>query len=162
VPVVLINSSLAGGLVQGSLHSLILLASCLSAAILSLHAGQDDTFAKFYKEFRSSVEAGDKDKVASMIDFDNFRWDRDDNRGKIETKGSFLKYYYRLFSQTVKTNIAAVAPIKDESGDYQITWLAAGAQYDVRLVYSLSFRRAADGSYKLAGLKMAKHFLCYQ
>jgi hypothetical protein len=64
---------------------------CVGAAGVVCRAAQDDGFARFFAEFQAAVKAGDKEKVASMIDFSDFAWEATDALREVKTKEAFLK-----------------------------------------------------------------------
>src|SRR5215510_2611045 len=108
-------------------------------------AAQDDGFAKFYAEFQAAVKAGDKEKVASLTDFDDFYWEATDALREVKTREAFLKNYDKMFTPAIKNKIATAKPKKDEKGYYSIEWHTPNTQY------GFEFKPEKDGSYKLEG-----------
>jgi len=108
-------------------------------------AAQDDGFAKFYAEFQAAVKAGDKEKVASMTDFDDFYWEATDALRHVKTREAFLKNYEKMFTPAIKNKIATAKPKKDEKGYYSIQW------HTTNFEYGFEFKPQKDGGYKLEG-----------
>src|SRR5215510_12251371 len=77
-------------------------------------AAQDDGFAKFYAQFQAAVKAGDKEKVASMTDFDDFYWEATDALRQVKTREAFLKNYDKMFTAAIKNKIVTTKPKKGE------------------------------------------------
>ncbi|HZS45482.1 MAG TPA: hypothetical protein VFC63_10300 [Blastocatellia bacterium] len=117
---------------------------CAGLASPSGFACQDDGFKQFYSDFQSAVKAGDKDKVASMINFDSFTWESSDAMRQVQTKEAFLKNYDRMFTPTIKAKIAT-GKLDSADGNYFIIWHTKSEEF------SLYFARGKDGSYKFEG-----------
>src|SRR5215813_5546652 len=126
------------------LLTVLLIGFCVTVAAAS-RAAQDDGFAKFYAQFQAAVKAGDKEKVASMTDFDDFYWEATDALRQVKTREAFLKNYDKMFTPAIKNKIATAKPKKDEKGYHSIEWHTTNTQY------GFEFKPEKDGSYKLEG-----------
>jgi hypothetical protein len=108
-------------------------------------AGQDGGFAKFFTEFQAAVKAGDKEKVANMIDFNDFTWEATDALREVKTREAFLKNYDRMFTPAIKNRIATGRPKEGAKGNYTITWHTTNTEY------GFDFLLQKDRSYKFLG-----------
>jgi ketosteroid isomerase-like protein len=113
-------------------------------------AQQDDGFKQFYADFQSAVKAGDKEKVASMINFDDFTWESTEALRQVKTKEAFLKNYDKMFTPTIKAKIAT-GKLDSADGNYFTIW------HTKSLEYSLYFAHQKDGSYTFLGLTMGPY-----
>jgi hypothetical protein len=123
----------------------ILIITCVGAAGIVSRAGQDDGFSKFYADFQAAVKAGDKEKVASMINFDDFFWEATDALREVKTRNAFLKNYDKMFTLAIKNKIATSKPKKDPKGYYHLIW------HTTNFEYGLEFSLLEDGSYRFEG-----------
>lgn len=70
-------------------------------------ATKDESFGRFFADFQKAVGSGDKEKVASMINFESFTWEENENLQQVKTKEAFLRNYGEMFTTTIKKKIAA-------------------------------------------------------
>lgn len=131
---------------------IILLFFFLSAEAFAFAAGpppKDETFSLFFSDFQKAVASGDKEKLASMINFESFTWEENENLRQVKTKEAFLKNYDAMFTATIKRKIAAAAgkPTKVDDNTYFLNWYANGKEY------SLDFtRKKGEKIFKFLGL----------
>ncbi|HKV39473.1 MAG TPA: hypothetical protein VJX67_09690 [Blastocatellia bacterium] len=104
-----------------------------------------DGFEQFFSEFKIAVTTDDKDKLISMISFDDFTWEGGD-LGQLRTKEEFLEDYDLMFTKNIKGEIAKGKPEKRANGSYDIVWHSRQEEY------SLFFSPQKDGTYKFSGL----------
>jgi len=125
--------------------STIIMIAYLGAAGIVCGAMQDDGFNKFYADFQAAVKAGDKEKVASTIDFSDFTWEATDALREVKTKEAFLKNYDKMFTLAIKNKIATGKPKQGAKGSWAIIWHTTNTQY------GFDFFLSKDGSYKFEG-----------
>ena len=118
---------------------------CIAICPLYAHIQKNDGFAQFFANFQNAVKAGDKDKVADMIDFGDFTWEATPALQAVKTRESFLKNYDKMFTVTIKAKIAT-SKTETTDGNYFIIWRTTNSEY------SLYFGHQFDGGYKFEGL----------
>jgi hypothetical protein len=107
---------------------------------------KDEDFGRFFGDFQKAVASGDKEKVASMINFANFTWEENENLQQVKTKEAFLKNYDAMFTATIKKKIATYKPTKVDDNSYFVDWYIKDSEY------SLDFTRKKGESFKFLGL----------
>ncbi len=119
---------------------------CVSA-VPTAFAQNEGTFAQFFSELQKAVNAGDKEKVASMINFDNFTWEASDALRQVKSKEAFLKHYDEMFTPIIKAKILKERPTKVDENVYFINW------YSKKIEYTLDFtRKKTGGPFRFHGL----------
>jgi hypothetical protein len=131
---------------------IVLLFFFFSAGVLAFAAGpppKDETFGLFFADFQKAVASGDKEKVAGMINFENFTWEENENLRQVKTKEAFLKNYDAMFTATIKRKIAAAAgrPTKVDDNTYFLNWYANGNEYTLDFT-----RKKGEKIFKFHGL----------
>jgi len=109
-------------------------------------APKDESFGRFFGDFQRAVGSGDKEKVASMINFASFTWDENEHLQQVKTKEAFLKNYDEMFTAKIKKYIAAWKPTKVDENNYFINWYTKDSEY------SLDFTRKQGESFRFVGL----------
>jgi hypothetical protein len=125
---------------------LLFLFSAGAIAFAAAPAPKDDSFARFLGDFQKAVGSGDKEKVASMINFASFTWDENEHLQQVKTKEAFLKNYDEMFTAKIKKYIAAWKPTKVDENSYFINWYTKDSEY------SLDFTRKQGESFRFVGL----------
>ena len=119
--------------------------TCAAAISIRAEVQKDEAFKKYFADFQAAVKAGDKEKVASLVKFDQFTWEASPALQKIKTKEEFLKNYDKMFTPTIKNKIAT-GKLDSSEGNYFIIWHTANSEY------SLYFGHMEDGTYAFLGL----------
>lgn len=114
-------------------------------------AQKDETFTRFYEEFKDAVKNEDGEKVASLTAFDGFTWEGSKNLQEIKTRESFLKNYKNMFTPEIKAKIEKSEPEKIDDNSYSIIW------HTKKLEFSLYFARQGDGDFKFFGLTVGPY-----
>jgi hypothetical protein len=109
-------------------------------------APKDESFGRFFSDFQRAVSSGDKEKVASMINFASFTWDENEHLQQVKTKEAFLKNYDEMFTAKIKKYIATWKPTKVDENSYFINWYTKDSEY------SLDFTRKQGESFTFVGL----------
>ena len=122
-----------------------------SSAIAAGPAASDEGFSRFFNDFQKAVGSGDKEKVASTIDFANFTWEETEALQKVKSKEAFLKNYDKMFTATIKKQIAAGKPTKVDDNSYFINWHTKTNEY------SLDFTRKQGEDFKFLGLTIGPY-----
>ncbi len=124
---------------------LICAALCIGAAA-DRTAATDGAFGPFYKHFKKAVAAGDRGKVAAMIDFERFTWESDERFREVKGKDAFLANYGRMFTTEVKRRIERSVPIRVDDDSYYISWRMKTGEF------AIHFTRAAGRGFLCEGL----------
>lgn len=130
---------------------ILLLSSVCAAAANAAPAQKDEAFSRFYADFRNAVKTEDKEKAASLTDFEGFTWEGSDSFGQIKTKEAFLKNYDKIFTSTIKNMITTANPLKIDDNSYFINW------HTKDLEHSLHFNRRGGGSFRFEGLAVGPY-----
>ena len=131
---------------------IILLLPCVCAAATNVAPAQkDEAFSRFYADFQNAVKTEDKEKMASLTDFERFTWEGNDSFRQIKTKEVFLKNYDKMFSSTIKNMIETAKPLKIDDNSYFINW------HTKDLEYSLHFNRKGDCGFRFEGLAVGPY-----
>jgi hypothetical protein len=125
---------------------LLLPCVCAGAAANAAPAQKDEAFSRYYADFRNAVKTGDKEKVASLTDFEGFTWESSDSLRQVKTREAFLKNYDKMFTSTIKNRLATAKPEKINDDSYLINWRTKN------LEYSLHFVRQGDDGFRFEGL----------
>ena len=108
-------------------------------------AQREDEFSVFFAAFQKAVADGDKEKVASLTNFNRFSWEGNDTIGKVKDKAAFLKNYDSMFTPMIKEKIAKTKPTNVDRNTYYIRWS------DKRNDYYLDFTRKPDEPFTFNG-----------
>lgn len=106
---------------------------------------KEDEFSVFFAAFQKAVADGDKEKVASLTNFDRFSWEANDSLAKVKDKTAFLKNYDAMFTPMIKEKIAKTKPTMVDKNTYYIRW------NDKRNDYYLDFTRKPDEPFRFNG-----------
>jgi hypothetical protein len=127
-----------------------------SAGAFAFAAGpapNDEGFGRFYSDFLKAVSSGDKEKVASIINFENFTWEDNESLRQVKTKEAFLNNYDKMFNATIKQKIVAAGkPTKVDENTYFINWYTKNSEYSMDFT-----RKRGEANFKLLGLTVGPH-----
>jgi len=126
----------------------VLLSFTISTIWISDAAAQmqkEDEFSMFFAVFQKAIADGDKEKVASLTNFDRFAWEGSDSLAKVKGEAAFLKNYDSMFTPMIKEKIAKIKPTKVDKNTYYIRW------NDKRNDYYLDFTRKPDEPFRFSG-----------
>ena len=124
---------------------LICAALCVGAAA-DRAAAADGDFGLFYKAFKKALAAGNKEKVAAMIDFERFTWKPDERFRDVKDQKAFLANYGRMFKPEIKRRIERSVPIRVDDNSYYISWRTKDGEFAIR------FTRTAGKGFLCEGL----------
>jgi len=124
---------------------LICAALCIGAAADRAPAA-DGAFGPFLKDFKKAVAAGDRGKVAAMIDFERFAWESDERFRDVKDKKAFLANYGRMFTTEIKRRIERSVPIRVDDDSYYISWRTKAGEF------AIHFTRVAGRGFLCEGL----------
>jgi hypothetical protein len=132
---------------------IILLLPCVytGAAANAAPAQKDEAFSRYYADFQNAVKTEDKEKVASLTDFEGFTWESSDSLRQVKTKEAFLKNYNKMFTSTIKSRLRTAKPEKIDDNSYFINW------HTKNLEYSLHFVRQGDDGFRFEGLAVGPY-----
>jgi len=114
-----------------------------AALLLSVLALADDSFAKWWPQFKAAVAKNDAKAIVKGAAFP-MDWELGKTR-KIESEADFLANFNTYFTADMRKAVATQKPVAIPGDQYMITWHARGNEYSM-------YFKAKNGAYVLFAL----------